>query len=33
VGKEIAEKYGFDVPPYKGAEQIVEISTGGDEKL
>jgi NAD(P)H-hydrate epimerase len=33
VGKEIAEKHGFDVPPYKGAEQIVEISTGGDEKL
>jgi NAD(P)H-hydrate epimerase len=33
VGKDIAEKYRFDVPPYKGAEQIVEISASGDEKL
>ncbi|QIX00410.1 hypothetical protein AMS68_005927 [Peltaster fructicola] len=25
VGKDIAEKYGFDVPPYAGDEQIVEV--------
>lgn len=25
VGKDIAEKYGFDVPPYKGSDQIVEV--------
>jgi len=32
VGREIAEKYGFDVPPYQGSEQIVELS-GDGEKL
>ena len=26
VGKEIAEKYCFDVPPYKGSDQIVEVA-------
>jgi NAD(P)H-hydrate epimerase len=31
VGKEIAEKYGFDLPPYKGADQIVEIGLTGEE--
>lgn len=29
VGREVAEKYGFDVPPYKGAEQVVEIGSDG----
>ncbi|CAK4024003.1 NAD(P)H-hydrate epimerase [Lecanosticta acicola] len=29
VGREIAEKYGFDVPPFKGAEQVVEIGRDG----
>jgi len=28
VGKEIAEKYGFDVPPFKGGEQVVEVPVG-----
>ncbi|USW54017.1 Putative YjeF domain-containing protein NAXE [Septoria linicola] len=31
VGKEIAEKYGFDIPPYKGSDQIVEIGSGGEK--
>jgi len=29
VGKEIAEKYGFDVPPFKGSEQVVEVPVDG----
>nr|POE87911.1 nad(p)h-hydrate epimerase [Quercus suber] len=29
VGKEIAEKYGFDVPPFKGADQVVEVDKQG----
>ncbi|KAM3419557.1 NAD(P)H-hydrate epimerase [Cercospora zeina] len=32
VGQEIAEKYGFDIPPYKGGDQVVEVSTS-EEKL
>ena len=32
VGKEIAEKYGFDVPPFKGSEQVVEVPAG-EQKL
>lgn len=31
VGKEIAEKHGFDVPPYQGADQIVEIGASGEK--
>ncbi|KAK3111872.1 hypothetical protein LTR53_012444 [Teratosphaeriaceae sp. CCFEE 6253] len=30
VSKEIAEKYGFDVPPYQGSDQIVEINGRGE---
>lgn len=29
VGQEIAEKYGFDVPPYQGSDQIVEYGSEG----
>lgn len=29
VSKEIAEKYGFDIPPYKGCDQVVEVPVGG----
>jgi NAD(P)H-hydrate epimerase len=25
VSEEIAEKYGFDIPPYKGSDQVVEV--------
>jgi len=32
VSEEIAKKYGFDVPPYKGSDQIVEVGRQ-DEKL
>jgi NAD(P)H-hydrate epimerase len=31
VGKEIAEKYGFDVPQYKGGDQIVEVPIPGEK--
>jgi NAD(P)H-hydrate epimerase len=31
VGKEIAEKFGFDIPPYKGSDQVVEVSTSGEK--
>lgn len=31
VGEEIAEKYGFDLPPYAGADQIVEIGAAGEK--
>jgi NAD(P)H-hydrate epimerase len=31
VSKEIAEKYGFDVPPYQGSDQIVEIGASGEK--
>ena len=31
VSKEIAEKYGFDVPPYKGSDQVVEVSASGEK--
>jgi NAD(P)H-hydrate epimerase len=31
VGKEIAEKYGFDIPPYQGSDEIVEISSTGEK--
>jgi NAD(P)H-hydrate epimerase len=30
VGKEIAEKYGFDVPPYDQADQVVEVDVQSD---
>ena len=32
VSKEIAEKYQFDVPPYKGSDQVVEVPLS-NEKL
>lgn len=32
VSAEIAERYGFDVPPYKGCEQVVEVPVG-EQKL
>jgi len=28
VGREVAERYGFDVPPFQGSEQVVEVPTG-----
>ena len=31
VGKDIAEKYGFDIPPYKGSEQVVELGTNSEK--
>ncbi|KAI7327952.1 NAD(P)H-hydrate [Hortaea werneckii] len=31
VSQEIADKYGFDVPPYKGCEQIVEVGSHGEK--
>jgi NAD(P)H-hydrate epimerase len=31
VGKEIAERYGFDVPKYQGSEQVVEVSVGREK--
>ncbi|KAK5167087.1 uncharacterized protein LTR77_007817 [Saxophila tyrrhenica] len=31
VGKEIANKYEFDVPPYKGSDQIVEVGSHGEK--
>ncbi|KAF2774299.1 YjeF N-terminal domain-like protein [Teratosphaeria nubilosa] len=31
VNQEIAEKYGFDVPPYMGSEQIVEVGSQGQK--
>jgi NAD(P)H-hydrate epimerase len=33
VGKDVAEKYGFDVPEYKGSDQVVEIKDGSGERL
>lgn len=29
VSKEIADKYGFDVPPYQGSDQVVEVPLQG----
>jgi NAD(P)H-hydrate epimerase len=31
VSEEIAEKYGFDIPPYKGSDQVVEVPLGGEK--
>lgn len=31
VGREIAEKYGFDIPPYKGSDQVVEVAASGEK--
>ncbi|KAI7267663.1 NAD(P)H-hydrate [Hortaea werneckii] len=31
VSQEIADKYGFDVPPYKGCEQIAEVGSHGEK--
>lgn len=31
VGEEIATKYEFDIPPYKGSDQIVEVSSTGEK--
>lgn len=31
VSKEIAEKYGFDIPPYQGGDQVVEVPVGGEK--
>lgn len=31
VSHEMAEKYGFDVPPYQGCEQIVEVGSQGEK--
>lgn len=30
VGEEVARRYGFDVPPYRGCEQIVEVGRQGE---
>ena len=32
LSKDVADKYGIDVPPYQGMDQIVEV-TGQEEKL
>lgn len=31
LSKEIAEKYGFDIPSYKGSDQVVEVPLGGEK--
>ncbi|KAF2207685.1 hypothetical protein CERZMDRAFT_91741 [Cercospora zeae-maydis SCOH1-5] len=31
VGQDMAEKYGFDIPPYKAGDQVVEVSTSGEK--
>lgn len=31
VSKEIAEKYGFDIPPYQGSDQVVEVPLSGEK--
>lgn len=31
VSKEIAEKYGFDLPPYSGSDQIAEVPIPGEK--
>lgn len=31
LSKEIAEKYGFDIPNYKGSDQVVEVPLGGEK--
>lgn len=31
VGVDVAEKYGFDVPPYQGCDQVVEVPLGGEK--
>jgi NAD(P)H-hydrate epimerase len=31
LSKEIAEKYGFDIPAYKGSDQVVEVPLGGEK--
>ena len=31
VSEEIAEKYEFDIPPYKGSDQVVEVPAGGEK--
>lgn len=33
VGREVAERYGFDVPVYKGGEQVVEVDNSKVGKL
>lgn len=32
VGREAAERFGFDVPEYSGGEQVVEVEVGGGER-
>jgi len=31
LSKEIAEKYGFDIPNYKSSDQVVEVPLGGEK--
>jgi NAD(P)H-hydrate epimerase len=31
VGVHVAEKYRFDIPPYKGSDQVVEVPLGGEK--
>jgi NAD(P)H-hydrate epimerase len=31
VSEEIAEKYGFDIPSYKGSDQVVEVEASGEK--
>jgi NAD(P)H-hydrate epimerase len=33
LSAKVAEKYGIDVPGYKGDEQILEVEVPGGEKL
>jgi NAD(P)H-hydrate epimerase len=33
LSPKIAEKYGLDLPPYEGIDQIVEVPVEGGEKL
>lgn len=31
VSPSIAHKYGFEVPPYEGIDQVVEVATAGQK--
>jgi NAD(P)H-hydrate epimerase len=31
LSQEVAEKYGFDIPAYKGSDQVVEVPLGGEK--
>jgi len=31
LGKDVAERYGLDVPKYEGLDQVVEVSVEGEK--